>query len=224
MLNFFRSKPSQPPQPDKEYVSALKLSDGALVDLLREMFEQQHVDFGALFLVGDENWPVYYGVFCDAVNKDAEGSKTSPPYPPTIEGYVEFLAAAKARLQPGSADYEIGSRRILYLYLASLLRLAHRRASEKPELWDSVAEIWVALLPGARKLREVIDRTRLWGTEESIWFRDLRTEEDGEHYCLAHMAPPEIRYHKKVEDWLEKDLPPDVIASLREIDKHMGGE
>ena len=135
-----------------------------------------------------------------------------------------MLAVTNASLSPNSNEYEMGSRRVLYTFLASLLRIAHERARKNPDLWNSIADVWVALLPGARKLREVIDRTKLWSDDETLWFSDVKTEMDGENYCLAHLAPQEIRYHDKISAWQERDLPPDIIAQIREDEKLIRGE
>ena len=93
-----------------------------------------------------------------------------------------------------------------------------------PLLWDDIAGIWVTLLPGARSIRKVIDETALWTSDETDYFETVKTEQDGESYCLSVLAPAEIRYHAKISAWQEKDLPPDVIASLRETEKLIRGD
>lgn len=205
-------------------MSALELSDDALITLLRNMFEQQHVSFSSLFLVGYANWKVMYGAFLYALKKDAEAGKQASDHSPNLEGYIKFLAVTNASLSPRSDNYEWASRRIFHAFLATLLRIAHGRARKKPELWGPIAEIWVGLLPGAAKLREIIDRTKLWSDDETSEFRDIKTEKDGENYCLAHLAPEEVRFHERISAWREKDLPPDVIAQIRADEKLLFGE
>ena len=69
MFNFFRRKSPSPPEPDKHFMSALELSDGALINLLCNMFKQQHVSFSSLFLVGYANWSVQYNTFLYALRR-----------------------------------------------------------------------------------------------------------------------------------------------------------
>jgi hypothetical protein len=69
-----------------------------------------------------------------------------------------------------------------------------------------------------------LDKTSLWSADEAAYFAEIKTEDDGEKYWLGFLAPEEIRYHKKMSAWYEKDLSPETLASLRETEKFMQGE
>ena len=97
------------------------------------------------------------------------------------------------------------------------------RAKEQPALWERLADVWAALLPGAAVLRRTLDTTQLWSPSETTFFDSVKTEKDGESYCVAHAMPPELRDHKKIWDWLWRDTPPELRAELEaSIDETMG--
>jgi hypothetical protein len=146
-------------------------------------------------------------------------AKKANEFESSLEGMAAFLDATRQKYSGTSANDEANSRRFFYLYLAALLKILHARARAKPELWDAVAAIWLQLLPGAHALRETIDRTSLWTVDEVVFFQDIKTEIDGENYCLALMAPPEIRYHQIITDWQEKDLSPEIKEELRAMER-----
>ncbi len=228
MFNFFRRKAS-PPNPSSPTAAdlgrAATLGDAALIGMLRQYVQQQHARASALFLVGYQSWKQGYWLFYSAVTADKNDKhQGSDKYPASLEGYVYFLADAYANCSSDTLEHEVAKRRIFYLYLATLLEIAQSRAKKNPLLWDDIADIWVMLLPGARLLRKVIDETAVWTSDETDYFESVKTEQDGESYCLSALAPVEIRYHNKISAWQEKDLPPDVIASLRQAEKLIRGD
>ncbi len=214
MFDFWKKvKPKKP-----KYAAELTLlSDKGLADVVRKMFEYQNTAQKAHFLVAYENFRIYFSVFSSAAKKTNE-------FESSLEGMAAFLDEAGQKYSGTSVSDEANSRRFSYLYLAALLKILHARARVRPELWDAVAGIWLQLLPGARALRETIDRTILWTADEVVFFQDIKTEDDGENYCLALMAPPEIQYHQIIKDWQEKDLTPEIKAELRAMDKLFRGE
>ena len=157
---------------------------------------------GALFLVAWENVPVYYPSFHKAMEEERL-------FPANLEGMSSFFAAEHAKHQSQSEADEVARRRSFYFYVAALLKVAHQRAKSKPELWDEIVEIWVALLPGARALRATLDRTQLWRAEQTEFFDTIRTEDEGEWHILHIVMPSNLRYHQKVVDWQERDLTPE---------------
>ncbi|HET7561450.1 MAG TPA: hypothetical protein VFJ87_03615 [Rhodanobacteraceae bacterium] len=200
----------------KQTLELTRLSDEALASVIHKTFQGQSDAVGALFLVAYENFPVYFSAFEEAVKESAE-------FPPSLEGMVSFLDRERAKHAGQSIRDEASSRRYFYLLLAALLNALHARAKQKPALWEAVAAVWVALLPGARALRRVLDSTSLWTTDEIAYFKDVRTEDEGESYCLSQLVPSEIRYHSVVQDWLERDFSADVRAELGKMDKFRHG-
>lgn len=186
-------------------------SGDRLITVIRSTFEAEQPVAGALFLIAYENLPIYYTAFVRAAKEERGVS-------PTMEGFAKFLAGEHAKWVTSSTESEI-NRRLFYLYTAAMLNIAHARARVRPELWDEICAVWIALLPGARGLRKTIDTTVLWKPSETEFFATIQTEQEGEHYCLSFLVPPEIRYHEKINEWLEKDLPPEVRAELRAMDK-----
>ena len=218
MFRFWKSKSKSSARDAEDRASQpSRLSDEALLDIIRRTFEIESDIVGALFLVAYENFNIYYSVFIKAL-------ETSKDYPTSLEGMAAYLDAYRGKYSGTSVNDEANARRFFYLYVAALLKIAHARAKAKPELWDGIATVWVALLPGARALRRTIDTTNLWTADETVFFQSIRTEDEGENYCLALMAPSEIRYHRKVTEWQERDLSPEVRADLREMAKLLRGE
>lgn len=214
MFSFWKKEKPQKP----EYAAELfSLSDKGLADLIRKTFENQNQVVAALFLIAYENFSIYFSVFSNA-------AKESNEFKNSLEGMAAFLDASRRKYSGTSTNDEANSRRFFYLYLVALLRILHVRANAKPELWDAVAAIWLQLLPGAHALRKTIDRTNLWTADEVAFFQDIRTEIDGENYCLSLMAPPEIRYHQIIIDWQEKDLSPEIKEELRAMERLVRGE
>lgn len=79
-------------------------------------------------------------------------------------------------------------------------------------------------MPGARALRSTIDRTSIWKPTEVDFFNEVRTEDDGEKFIETILIPNEIRYHKKLMEWHERDLPQDIRDELARMDKMIRGE
>jgi hypothetical protein len=212
MFGFLRKKPKK-----TQEIPLGELNDASLVESLKSYFRQQNDIVCALFLIAHENFPVYFSVF-------SEAAKSSKDLPGTLEGMAAFLDVQRQKYSGTSISDQVNSRRFFYLYLVALLKTLHARAKVKPELWDATAAIWVSLLPGARAIRRVIDSTRLWSPDEVEWFKDIRSEQDGEKHCLDFMAPSEIRHHQIINEWLEKDLQPDIKAELHELEKLIRGQ
>lgn len=213
MFKLFRrkSKPLPESLPGPE-----TFTDHRLITVIRSTFEASQPVVGALFLVAYENLHIYYTAFVRAAKEEKNVS-------PTMEGFAKFLAGEHAKWVTSSTESEINSRRFFYLYTAAMLNIAHARARARPELWDEICAVWIALLPGARGLRKTIDTTALWKPSETEFFATIQTEQEGEHYCLSFLVPPEIRFHERIKEWLEKDLPPEVRAELRAMDRQLFG-
>lgn len=173
-----------------------------LVKTVLRTFQGQSPIVGALFLVAWENVLVYFPSF----RKAAEEEKL---FPATLEGMSSFFAEGYSKHRSDSAADEVARRRFFYFYMATLLKVAQQRAKQKPDLWESIVDVWVALLPGARALRSTLDKTSLWGPEHIVFFDSIKTEDEGESYCLSMLMPSNLRYHKSVTAWLERDLSPE---------------
>jgi len=147
--------------------------------------------------------------------------KGVPECTPSLENIARWLEQQRTTFTSGSFEDEANSRRYFYFHIAVLLSITHARAKERPALWDSLADVWVALLPGAAALRKTLDTTQLWSPSETDFFDNVKSEKDGENFCLTHIMPPELRDHKKISDWLWRDTPPalreEIEASIDEI-------
>jgi len=218
MFGLFRKKTTvQPLVQRRVFPLASEFTDADLIEFIQKVFARQKPVVAALFLVALENLPVYYSVFSNAMRDGGE-------HPDSMEGMVAFVLDAHAKHQ-GTSDYdEVNKRRWFYLYVAALLKIAHRRARSKPELWDSVADIWVLLMDGARELRATLDRTDLWKPNEVDFFTKVASEQDGERYVESLLIPEEIRYHAKLRAWAERDLSPEIREELAKMDKLIRGE
>ena len=150
-------------------------------------------------MVALENIPVYYPSFHKAMEEEKL-------FPASLGGMSSFFAAEHGKRRSNSEADEVSRRRFFYLCIAALLRVAHLRAKAKPELWDDIVEIWVALLPGARALRSTLDRTSLWRKDHIGFFDLVKTENEGEWHCLNIIMPSNLRRHKKITAWQERDL------------------
>ena len=158
---------------------------------------------------------MFYSVFHQAMLE-------SKAHPSSMQGMVSFILEAHAQHHGTSEFDEINRRRWFYLYIAALLSIAHSRARTKPELWDSVADIWVLLMDGARQLRVTLDKTALWKPNEIDFFAEIKSEYDGERYVESVLLPKEIRYHAKLKAWQERGLSPEVLEEFKRIDKLFG--
>jgi hypothetical protein len=215
MFNLFKRRP-KPASGDTHPASAVEFDDGKITSTILDAFKGQPDIVGALFLVAHMNLQTHFHFF---KREAAHGG-----YPPTMWGFSGFLAAEGRKRISASFEDEASRRRFYYFYIASLLHVAIDRATRRPALWDDIADIWLALVPGARALRETLDKTSLWTADEAAYFDEIKTEGEGEQHWLGFLAPEEIRYHKKVFAWYEKDLSPETLASLRETEKFMRGE
>jgi hypothetical protein len=177
------------------------LDDDRLLSSICATFEGKLPVVGALFLVAYENLFVVRTTF-DRVFRDCKECPT------TTENFVRYLAYERSRHTSPSINDETNNRRFFYFYVAALLKIAQSRAEERPALWNKIADIWILLLPGARALRKTLDSTQLWSRDKVEFFANVKNEEEGENYCLQHVAPPEVRNHKKIDDYSWKDTPP----------------
>lgn len=198
-------------------VVSTTLSDEKLLMVIRGTFAANDDTAKALFLIAYENFPVYSALFFQA-------ERAEPQYGASLDGFARFLEESHRKCTDASVADEAGSCRFHYLEMATLLKILELRAKESPELWDGIAALWVELLPGARALRKTVDRTRLWRAEEIEWFRGVKTESEGETYCITVLMPQEVRHHQRVVDWQERDLPPQVIAEIRTMERMISGE
>jgi hypothetical protein len=179
--------------------------DITLYRILSASFKEMHVTGRSLFLVGMENWSIIYNTFTFVIDSDNNANRVSK-YSHSFDGFVEVLSKSLLNYQLDSIEHEIVSRRVHYLYLATLMVEARKRAKNKPELWELMVDVWVPLIDGARELRAVLERTSLWSTknefglDETSWFKDVNTPEEGENYVKNNMMPEQIRYHQKFED------------------------
>lgn len=190
------------------------LSDENILKIIKDTFSLHDDTVSALFLVAYENFPVYWTVF-------AETENVGNDYGASLERFAKFLEDSMRRASGGSIEDEINSRRFFYLYIATLLKTIQLRAKNKPELWDEISSLWVILLPGARALSKTISRTHLWTEDETVYFQDIKTEDDGENYCLTIMAPEEVKDNKKIRDWKERKFSAEEIAKIREMERLM---
>ena len=216
MFNLFKRKPA-PVGIDVPASEPVEFDDRTLMSMILGTFKGKPDAVGALFLVAHMNLEVFFHFF-------KRNATPGVGYPPTMWGFSGFLAAEGRKRTSSSFEDEASRRRFFYFYIDALLRVALERAAVRPVLWDDIADIWLALVPGARALRKTLDKTSLWTKEEAAYFDDIKTEQEGEEYWLRFLAPEEIRYHKKVFAWYEKDLSPEVLADLRETDKLIRGD
>jgi hypothetical protein len=179
------------------------LDDESLLGGIRTTFEGKLPVVGALFLVAYENLFVVRIAF-DRCFRD------SKECPATTDNFVRWLAYERSKYKSSSIHDEANNRRYFYFYVAALLKIAQSRAEKQPALWDKIADIWILLLPGARALRKTLDSTQLWPPDEVEFFANVKTEGQGENHCLQHVAPPEVRDHKKIDDYLWKDTPQEM--------------
>jgi len=218
MFGFFKKKTGvAPPIFRRLYPLASNFSDEELVRFIHKVFATQKPIVAALFLIALGNLPVYFSVFCNAMQDSKE-------HPASMEGMVAFILDAHAMYQGTSELDEVNKRRWFYLYIAGLLRIAHARARSKPELWDFIADIWVLLMDGSRQLRSTIERTELWKPNELDFFAEVKSEDDGERFVESVLLPKEIRYHEKLVAWQERELSPEVKEELAKMSRLLRGE
>lgn len=199
MFSFFRKK--QEPA-ESVLPGAAALTDSQLVQSVLSVFRDQSPVVGALFLVAWENVPVYFPSFLKAMEEEKR-------FPASLEGMSSFFALEHSKHTSTSESDEVARRRFFYFYVATLLKVAQLRARSKPELWDQIVDVWVALLPGARALRATLDRTQLWRKEHTDFFDAIKTEDEGESHVLQISMPSNLRYHEKITAWQERNLTPE---------------
>ena len=215
MFSLFRKKPSPPAA---ALPGAEQLSSDALMHSVLGVFSGQHSTVGALFLVAWEVVnPSYFPSFYKAMQEEHL-------FPATYEGMSSFWAAEHAKRLTSSLEDEIAQRRLFYLYIACLFKVAHARAEHEPRLWDGIADIWLALLPGARALRATLDRTSLWEARDITFFDHVKTEDEGERYLLRTLMPARLRSHAKIVAWEERDLTEEDRASIAEAMQLLRGD
>jgi hypothetical protein len=207
MFSFFRKRRNPPIE--QTLLGAAELTDTALADSVLRTFRDQSPVVGALFLVAWENLPVYFPSFYKAMEEDKL-------FPATYEGMSSFHASEHSEHHSSSDEDEVAKRRHFYMYVACLLTVAHRRAAKSEKLWDDIADIWLALVPGARALRATLDRTVLWRKEHVDFFDHVRTEDEGERFLLRILMPSNLRSHPKLIAWEERDLTPEDRALIEE--------
>jgi hypothetical protein len=208
-----------------------EFDDYTLFEMLTSTFNEMHVTGRSLFLVGMENWNVMYSLFCHALKIEIKAESSSKSYTKSLDSYSNFLADTLKKYKYNTVEYEVMSRKLHYLYLATLMTEARRRAKKNPDLWENMVDVWVPLIDGAREIRAVLDRTSLWltdtkaGNDETVWFKDVKTPEDGEQYCKALMMPENIRYHPKFDDetlqYIERTRGPEEARKLAKIFKEI---
>jgi hypothetical protein len=213
---FFKRKPKEPAERVFTEQRGIESSeDEHLLNALMRTVRHRLPLVPAMCLIAYENVFLVRTVF-------EHVAKITPACAPSLEDLARWLEQEHARFTSGSIEDEANSRRYLYFHTAVLLTIAHARAQQRPALWDGLADIWVALLPGAAALRKTLDTTILWSPSETAFFDDVKTERDGEHYCANHMMPPELRNHPKIWDWLWRDVPAEQRAELeRSIEETM---
>ena len=188
---------------------AAQMEDGALINAVLRTFQNQSPVVAALFLVACENLPVYFPLFQGTMEEQKL-------FAATYEGMSAFFACQYEKHPSSSEQDEVARRRFFYFYVACLLQVAHQRAATRTDLRDQLADVWLALIPGARSLRATLDRTALWGPEETDFFVRVRTEDDGEHHLLRFIMPEYLRCHPKVVAWEERNLSPEDRAQIEE--------
>lgn len=218
MFGLFKKRAvnTKPPK-TRRYPLPSQLEDSALVSFIKQVFQNENVIVASLFLIGLQNFGVYYSVFINSM-------KQSEEYPPTLEGMSAFILDSHAEHSSNSTHDEINTRRWFYLYVAALLTVAYSRAKQNPTLWDDIAEVWVSLMPGAQALRNTIDSTSLWKPSETDFFNEFSTEDDGEKYVESILIPNEVRFHSKLIEWQERDLPQEIRDELAQIDRLIRGK
>lgn len=125
-----------------------------------------------------------------------------------------FAAWGKADAEPDSVGRELNVRRLGYFLRASKLRALEARALHDKPLMDPLARLWIALAPGARSLRETIDRIKLWEPDETRMFSDVVDEKSGEDYFMSHLVPRKLWENAVFIEWVERDIPPDIREEL----------
>ncbi len=209
MFSFWKTK-RKPPAATDILPRSIELSDDVLVRFILKTLNSQNLTVSALFLVAYENSRAYYSVFLDSV----QSAKTEQ-YAPSFDGMIDWLISLYARHMGTSTEDEFAKRRAFYFYLAILLKIAHKRAKMNPSLWDLIVDVWLRLIEGSRVLRTTLEKTSLWTTDETTYFQDIKSPNDGQKHCLGLMVPSEIRHHPKISEWLERDLPENVRAQIQ---------
>ncbi|QBB71091.1 hypothetical protein ELE36_12420 [Pseudolysobacter antarcticus] len=216
LLKFKQSgKRSTPAPAFDKLAGAENLSDEGLTRFLREAIASQNSTFGALFLVAVANWRYDYIIMKQVV-------QFGLGFTDSLEGYAQFQTYLLEKHRSNTLEDEIARRAIIYRYLAALTHMLTFRARKRPELWDDVADFWVAVLPGARAIRRTIEETALWRADDTKEFSEVTTEVDGENYCLRHLLPQEIRSHAKINEWREKDWSHEQRAEMEQLDAEIG--
>ena len=210
MFNLFRKKfPAATSAFARPESATANAPNSELVRVTIAAIKDQGPIVGALFLVAYENVYPYFPSFQRAMEEDQL-------FAPTIEGMADFHLAEYAKRMGTSEADEVGRRRFHYFYIATLLKTLQKRAKNDESLWNDIVEIWVAVLPGARAIRSTLDKTSLWRAEHIDVFASIKNEDEGEWYCLHMLVPKEIRYHRRIQDWLERDLTPEQRALMDE--------
>jgi hypothetical protein len=212
----FKRKSGKPPELAFTEVRGVESSeDEHLLNSLLLTVRNKQPIVPAMCLIAYENLFLVRTVF--------ERVATSiPGCSPSLENLARWLEQEHSRFTSGSIEDEANSRRYSYFHTAVVLTIAHTRAAKQPALWDSLADIWAALLPGAAALRRTLDTTSLWAPSETAFFDGVKTESDGENYCVTHMLPPELKEHKKIWDWLWRNVSPEQRGEIeKSIDETM---
>jgi hypothetical protein len=108
--------------------------------------------------------------------------------PVDLDGIIRFISAGI-----GNASSEVGSRRLMWFFLAALVRRATEIASRTPGLQPEVADIWIMISRGCACLPEVLEFNQLWSEDEKTYFDVITTEKEGLKYGLHVLAPSYLR-------------------------------
>ena len=201
MFGFFRNNSTvtavEPVQ--RQYFLASEMADEDLIDFFNNVFTEKRPIVSTLFLVALEIFPARYAIF----KRDMVKSKA---YPASMDGMISFILDMHGQYQGDDLASEINSRKWFFLYVAALLTIAQERARNKPELWDSIANVWVRLMGGAKSLRTTLYNTCIWQPDETFFFNIVEKEDDGVRFVEAALVPNEIRYHPMLIEWQQRNL------------------
>jgi hypothetical protein len=202
MFGFFKKnfavKPVELPIPRQNFLAS-EMGDDDLIEFFNSVFTEKRPIVSTLFLVALEIFPARYAIF-------QRDMKKTNAYPASMDGMVSFILDMRDQYQGDDLVSEINRRKWFFLYVAALLTIAQERAMVKPELWDSIANVWVRLMGGAKALRSTLYNTCIWQPDETFFFNIIDKEDDGVRFVEAALVPNEIRYHPTLLEWQQRNL------------------
>ena len=208
MFNFLFKR--KPPKVRRIFPVINKLDNESAIALINSLLNE-HISVQSLFIVALENTDVFFHGFCFAESKESV-------YGSTLNGYGDFLANCALKKCGEEIEDTYTERRFFYLFLAAVFKELHNRATKNQSFYDDLAKLWMGLIPGARAIRETIDRTILWSDVETKWFSDVTNEDEGEKHLRTFMVPENLRHHNVFKEWDERDL---TLEQKAEIDEAM---